>query len=75
MSISTTDGQPGTSEVAVRAALAAAGVTPSEAEIEGLVAGYDRVRSLADLLHAVPAARYESPGLHFDPTPVFADWG
>lgn len=62
-------------DAAVRTALATAGITPTEEEIEALVAGFPRFRAMADLLHAVPAARYESPGLHFNPTPVFAEWG
>lgn len=68
-------GRSAAGEIAVRSALRAAGITPSEEEIEALVAGYGRVRGMVDLLHAVPAARYESPGLHFNPTPVFAEWG
>jgi hypothetical protein len=58
-----------------RARLASAGVTPSEEEVAYVVAGYPRVRAMIELLHAVPDARYESPGLHFDPTPTFAEWG
>jgi hypothetical protein len=62
-------------EVLVRAQLAAAGIPASEEEIGLMVAGYDRVKGMIELLHAVPAARYELPGLHFDPTPTYAEWG
>jgi hypothetical protein len=63
-----------TTETTVRAFLAAAGLTPSEEEIATLVAQYPMHKAGIESLYAIPEARYESPALIFDPTPVFADW-
>jgi hypothetical protein len=64
-----------TDEVTVRAMLAAAGIPATEEEIITFVEDYPRLRGMVDMLHAVPEARYEAPGLLFDPTPTFAEWG
>lgn len=61
-------------EATVRAMLAATGIAPSEQEIATFTVDYPKLRAMADLLHADPASRYESPGLHFDPTPAFVEW-
>jgi len=58
----------------VRAALAAAGLSPTEEELAGLVAGYPAFRARIDALYAIPETRYASPALVFDPAPVFTDW-
>jgi hypothetical protein len=70
-----TQTQPSTDEATVRTLLAAAGIPASEEEILTFAEDYPRLRGMAELLHAVPEARYEAPGLLFDPTPTFAEWG
>jgi hypothetical protein len=62
-------------EATVRALLAAAAIPASEEEILAFAGDYPRLKGMVELLHAVPEARYESPGLHFNPTPKFAEWG
>jgi hypothetical protein len=58
----------------VRALLAAARIPASEEEIDRLTDLYrDQQKSIA-LLYGVEEARYESPALTFNPTPVFAEW-
>jgi hypothetical protein len=64
-----------TDEATVRAMLAAAGIPATEEEIITFVEDYPRLRGMVAMLHAVPEARYEAPGLLFDPTPTFAEWG
>ncbi|HEY6624897.1 MAG TPA: hypothetical protein VIX85_13735 [Acidimicrobiales bacterium] len=71
----TIDPPTSTDEVTVRAMLAAAGIPATEEEIITFVEDYPRLRGMVDMLHAVPEARYEAPGLLFDPTPTFAEWG
>ncbi len=61
-------------ESTVRTLLAAAGLSPSEEEIAQMVAAYPDHKAGIESLYAIPAVRYESPGLIFSPTPVFADW-
>jgi hypothetical protein len=62
-------------ETTVRTLLAGAGITPTtEWDMAALVAAYAVLRPAADLLYAVPEARYESPATRFDPAPVLADW-
>ena len=72
---SETDGVSSPDEVTVRTLLAAAGILASQAEVAHLAVGYPELRRMVELLHAVPEARYESPALSFDPTPVFTEWG
>jgi hypothetical protein len=62
------------SEATVRAFVAAAGLTPSDAEMAVLIAGYPELRARMDTMHRLAEARYESPSLVFDPDPMFADW-
>jgi hypothetical protein len=62
-------------DVLVRNLLATARVPASEEEITLIVSNYKRMKSMIDILYAVPEARYESPGLHFTATPTFAEWG
>jgi len=71
----TTDISTFTDEATVRTLLAAAGIPATEDEILKFTEDYPRLRGMVDLLHAVPEARYEAPGLLFDPTPTFAEWG
>jgi aspartyl-tRNA(Asn)/glutamyl-tRNA(Gln) amidotransferase subunit A len=54
--------------------LAAAGLAPSPAEVAILVGQYPSFRAAVERLHSMPELRYESPGLIFTATPVFADW-
>jgi hypothetical protein len=62
-------------EVTVRTLLAAAGIPATEEEILTFAEDYPRLRGMVELLHAVSEARYEAPGLLFDPTPTFVEWG
>ncbi len=71
----TTDTPTSTDEATVRTLLAAAGIPASDEEILTFTEDYPRLRGMVELLHAVPEARYEAPGLLFDPTPTFAEWG
>jgi hypothetical protein len=71
----TIDPPTSTDEVTVRAMLAAAGIPATEEEIITFVEDYPRLRGMVEMLHAVPEARYEAPGLLFDPSPTFAEWG
>jgi hypothetical protein len=59
----------------VAALLAAAGLAPSPEEIAVLVEQYPSHRAGVERLYALPELRYESPGLSFTATPVFAGWG
>jgi len=58
----------------VRDALAAAGLSPSEDEVAGLVAGYPDWKARIEALYAIPETRYASPAVRFDASPTFADW-
>lgn len=62
-------------ETTVRALLGAAGIPATEEEIAQLAVDYPRLRALVEILHTMPAARYEAPALHFDPTAPMAPWG
>jgi hypothetical protein len=62
-------------EATVRTLLAVAGIPATEEAILAFAQDYPRLRGMVELLHAVPEARYEAPGLLFDPTPTFAEWG
>ena len=62
-------------EVAVRAMLAAAGLSPTAEEVAQLVAGYPALRAAADGLFQVPEARYADPALRFRAADTArADW-
>jgi hypothetical protein len=61
-------------EATVRILLAAAGLEPSPDEFRTLVEAYATYKEGIESLYKIPEARYESPGLIFDPDPVFADW-
>jgi hypothetical protein len=58
-----------TDETSVRALLQMAGVTPTEAEIEGLIASFAGTRAMVDALYAMPGVRYEEPAVIFDARP------
>jgi hypothetical protein len=63
------------SETAARAMLAAAGLSPSEAEITSICAGYPAFRAAIDVLYQVPEARYADPALRFRAADTAqADW-
>lgn len=64
-----------TDEERVTMLFATAGITPNASELAFFVSTYPMVRLLADMLYTVDAAKYEAPGLVFDPAPQFADWG
>jgi hypothetical protein len=64
-----------TAEEIVRVRLAEAGLPAREDEILSLIEGYPAHKAMIDMLYAVEAASYESPALHFNLTPIFADWG
>jgi hypothetical protein len=55
--------------VLVPALLAAAGLSPSPEEVAVLVAQHPRTLADLEALHAVPAARYEEPGVVFRARP------
>jgi len=61
-------------EATVRMVLEASRIPATDAEVAALVPAYRQLRAMADLLHAVPDARYASPALHFDPVPTFVSW-
>jgi hypothetical protein len=61
-------------ESTVRALLSAAGLMPSDDEFATIIAAYERHKAGIDSLYDVPDARYETPALIFNPTPVFDDW-
>jgi hypothetical protein len=62
-------------EATVRTLMAVAGLPATEAEILTFAEDYLELRGMVELLYAVPEARYEAPGLRFDPTQIVADWG
>jgi hypothetical protein len=43
------------------------GITPTEPEVDALVAGLPANRAMADLLYTMPGVRYEDPATTFDP--------
>jgi hypothetical protein len=61
-------------ETKVRVAMLAAGLSPSDGEIDSLVATYADYQAGVESLYAIPETRYASPALVFTATPVFADW-
>jgi hypothetical protein len=61
-------------EEIVRLRLNEAALPARDDEIERLAQGYPNLKAMIGLLWSVEAARYESPALGFNPTPVFADW-
>jgi hypothetical protein len=60
---------------AALALLRGSGLTPTEAEVAALMAGYRSARRLAATLHAMRAARHEEPALTFDPRTVDGRFG
>jgi hypothetical protein len=62
------DMQPSTEDL-VRAMTAAAGLAPSDAEIEALAAAYPVLRAAADRLEVIAAD--VDPAPVFDPVPMF----
>ncbi len=60
--------------IAVTATLAAAGFSPPADEIDAFVNGYPMLKGMVQMLYAVPAARYESPCLSFDPLVIPTGW-
>ncbi|HEX4431810.1 MAG TPA: hypothetical protein VHZ96_21250 [Frankiaceae bacterium] len=56
-------------ETTVRALLQMAGVTPTEEEITGLVAGFAGTRAMVDALYKMPGVRYEEPAVIFHARP------
>ncbi len=56
-------------DTTVRALLQMAGVTPTEPEIETLVAGFAGTRAMVDSLYTMPGVRYEEPAVIFDARP------
>ena len=54
--------------------LARAGLPASAAEHAKLTAAYAQQQAGIEAMYAVAATRYESPAVHFDPTPTFVDW-
>lgn len=46
-----------------------AGVTPSAAELERLIAAYPGTRAMITKLYDVPGVRYEVPAVRFDVAP------
>lgn len=61
-------------EATVRALLATAGFTPRDDELRNFTEVYAVIKQMVAALYSVEEARYESPGLHFTPTPRFVDW-
>lgn len=53
----------------VSALFAMAGVTPSAAELERLIAAYPGTRAMIAKLYDVPGVRYEVPAVRFDVAP------
>jgi hypothetical protein len=56
-------------ETTVRALLQMAGVSPTEPEVAGMVAGFAGTRALIDSLYTMPGVRYEEPAVIFDARP------
>jgi hypothetical protein len=59
----------------VKLLLDRAGLPASDEELSKLTDAYIQQQAGIESLYAVAATRYESPCLHFTPTPTFADWG
>lgn len=60
--------------VIVNAMLAAAGLKPSAAEREGLIANYTAFKPAIEALYAVTEAQYEVPALVFQAAPKLTRW-
>ena len=58
----------------VKLLLDRAGLPASDEELSKLTDAYIQQQAGIESLYAVAATRYESPCLHFTPTPTFADW-
>ncbi len=43
------------------------GLTPTEKEIDAMVAGYPAARAMVASLYTMPGVRYEEPAVTFDP--------
>jgi hypothetical protein len=56
---------PTNCEAAVRAMLAASGLSPSPDEVATISTGYPAFRAAVDALYEVAAARYADPALRF----------
>jgi hypothetical protein len=56
-------------DTTVRALLQMAGVSPTELEVQGLVAGFAGTRAMIDSLYSMPGVRYEEPAVIFDARP------
>ncbi len=63
------------SPAAIDAMLDAAGLAPSPAEREQLLAMYERFKPGVEALYALPEARYEAPALVFQAEPKLTAWG
>ena len=53
--------------VTVLALLQMNGLSPTEEEVEAMVAGYPMARAMVASLYAMPGVRYEEPAVTFDP--------
>ena len=51
----------------VLALLAMNGLSPSEKEIDAMVAGYPAARAMVASMYTMPGVRYEEPAVTFDP--------
>ena len=56
-------------DTTVRSMLQLVGVTPTEAEISGLVAGLAPTRAMIDSLYTMPGVRYAEPAVTFSARP------
>jgi hypothetical protein len=58
----------------VRSVLFTHRIPANDEEISRLTTMYLEQQASIEKLYAVEEARYESPALAFNPTPIFADW-
>ncbi|HEY3717881.1 MAG TPA: hypothetical protein VGL39_25420 [Jatrophihabitantaceae bacterium] len=54
----------------VLALLQMSGLSPTEAEVDAMVAGYPASRQMVAALYTMPGVRYEEPAVTFDPRVV-----
>lgn len=54
----------------VVALLQMSGLSPTEAEVEAMVASYPTSRQMVAALYSMPGVRYEEPAVTFDPRVV-----
>ncbi|HZE47963.1 MAG TPA: hypothetical protein VE074_00300 [Jatrophihabitantaceae bacterium] len=54
----------------VLALLQMSGLSPTEAEVEAMVASYPASRQMVAALYSMPGVRYEEPAVTFDPRVV-----